>query len=192
MFKKMISLLAVTMFALTAYSQKVLVSDGAHSRIQFTIIHLGISDITGSFDKAEMTIAANDKNFTDSQIAFNADVNSINTHIEARDTHLKSADFFDAATYPKMDFVSTTIEQGKANNYYTLNGNLTMHGVTKPVSLTLIYRGSVVDKKSKKETFAYQVMGTVKRSDFAIGGKFPEAMLSDMVRIKGDFELKQK
>ena len=67
-----------------------------------------------------------------------------------------------------------------------------MHGVTKPVQVTLIYRGSVVNPMSKKTTYGYQVLANLKRSDFEVGPKFPEAMVSDMVRIKGDFELTEK
>ncbi len=192
MFKKMTSIFAVLMITVSAFAQKVLVNDPAHSRIQFTVIHLGINDITGNFDTAEFTINTDDKNFVNSKLTFSTDVNSINTHIEARDNHLKSADFFDAATFPKMNFVSTSILKGKNKNYYTLKGNLTMHGVTKPVSLILVYRGSTLNAMNKKQTYSYQVTGTLKRSDFGVGPKFPEAMVSDLVRIKGDFELTEK
>lgn len=192
MFKKMTSIFAVLMITVSAFAQKVLVNDAAHSRIQFTVTHLGINDITGNFDTAEFTINTDDKNFVNSKLTFNADVNSINTHIEGRDNHLKSADFFDAATYPKMNFVSTSILKGKNKNYYTLKGDFTMHGVTKPVSLILVYRGSTLNAMNKKQTYSYQVMGTLKRSDFQVGPKFPEAIISDLVRIKGDFELTEK
>ena len=189
MFKKMTSLFAVAMITVSAFAQKVLVSDAAHSRIQFTVTHLGINDITGNLDTASLTINADEKSFVNSKLTFSADVNSINTHIEGRDKHLKSADFFDVATYPKMDFVSTSIVKGKTANNYTLTGNFTMHGVTKPVSLTLVYRGSTMNKKM---VYSYQVTGTIKRSDFGVGPKYPEAMISDAVAIKGDFELTEK
>lgn len=186
--KKLLSLLAVAMFSVLSFAQLTLKSDGAHSRIQFTIVHLGINDITGSFDKASLTINADEKNFVNSKLTFSADVNSVNTHIEARDKHLKNADFFDVEKYPTMDFTSTSLTKVK-NNYYTLKGNLTMHGVTKPVTLNLLYRGSTVNANSKKTTYGYQITGSIKRSDFDFGTKYPEAMLSDLVSIKGDFEL---
>ena len=75
------------------------------------------------------------------------------------------------------------------DSYYTLKGNLTMHGITKPVTLTLVYRGNTINAMNKKKTYGYQVYGTLKRSDFGIGPKFPAPMISDLVRIKGDFEL---
>lgn len=192
MLKKMTALLAVLMLTVSAFAQKVLVNDPAHSRIQFTVVHLGINDITGNFNTTALTINADEKNFVNSKITFSTDINSINTNIEARDTHLKSAEFFDAAAYPKMEFASTSIVKGKNKNEYTMTGNLTMHGITKPVGLDLIYRGSTLNQMNKKQTYSYQVMGTLKRSDFEVGTKFPDAMVSDQVKIKGDFELTEK
>ncbi len=192
MLKKMTALLAVLMLTVSAFAQKVLVNDPAHSRIQFTVVHLGINDITGNFNTTALTINADEKNFVNSKITFSTDINSINTNIEARDTHLKSAEFFDAAAYPKMEFASTSIVKGKNKNEYTMTGNLTMHGITKPVVLDLIYRGSTLNQMNKKQTYSYQVMGTLKRSDFEVGTKFPDAMVSDQVKIKGDFELTEK
>ena len=186
--KKLLSILTVFMFTVSTFAQLNLKSDAAHSRIQFTVTHLGINDITGNFDKADLTIKADEKNFVNSKLTFSADVNSINTHIEARDNHLKSADFFDAAKFPTMDFTSTSLTKTKKNQY-KLKGNLTMHGVTKPVTLTLIYKGSTVNAMNKKTTYGYQVLGSLKRSDFSVGPNFPAPMISDLVSIKGDFEL---
>ena len=186
--KKLLSIITVLVFSISMFGQIVLKSDPAHSRIQFAVIHLGINDITGNFDKASLTINADEKSFAKSTLTFSADINSINTHIEQRDTHLKSPDFFDAEKYPTLDFTSTSLTKTK-NNYYTLKGNLTMHGITKPVTLTLVYRGNTINSMNKKKTYGYQVYGTLKRSDFGIGPKFPAPMISDLVRIKGDFEL---
>ena len=190
--KKLFSVVALMLLTTVGFAQKTLVSDPAHSRIQFTVIHLGISDITGNFNTAELRIDANEANFVNSTFSFSADVNSIDTHIEARDNHLKSADFFDAANQPKMVFTSTSVSKAKLKNYYKLKGNLTLHGVTKLVDLTLVYKGSTVNPMSKAKTYSYQVLGTIKRSDFNVGPNFPEAVISDLVRIKGDFELTEK
>src|SRR5690606_3573943 len=190
--KKVLSLAFIMLFSVSIFAQKVLVSDPAHSRIQFSVIHLTINDIVGNFDKANLNIQADEKNFLNSKLNFEVDVNSINTHIEARDNHLRSADFFDVAKYPTMTFTSTSITKGKQKNYYNVNGNLTMHGITKPVSVVLVYRGSVVNQMNKKDTHEYQVLATIKRSDFGVGPNFPEAIISDQVRIKGDFELTEK
>lgn len=190
--KKLFSLVALVVFTSITFAQKTLVSDAAHSRIQFVVTHLGINDITGNFNTADLTIKTDDANFVNSNLTFTADVNSIDTHVEARDNHLKSADFFDAANQPKIVFVSTSMAKAKLKNYYKLTGDLTLHGVTKSVTITLVYRGSTINPMSKAKTYSYQVLGTIKRSDFKVGPNFPEAMLSDLVRIKGDFELTEK
>jgi polyisoprenoid-binding protein YceI len=115
-------------------------------------------------------------------------VNSIDTEVEMRDNHLRSADFFDVATYPKMNFKSTSIKPTGEKNRYKLLGDLTLHGVTKPVTLDLWYRGTLENPMSKKLTSGFQATGTIKRSDFGIGEKFPAPMISDEVKIKADGE----
>lgn len=188
--KKILSILTVLMFSLNAFAQKHYESDAAHSRIGFSIIHMGINDISGNFDKSNVMIDGDINALQNAKINFNAEAASINTQVEKRDEHLRNADFFDAATYPKIAFSSTSIKPAK-KNYYEMKGNLLMHGVTKPVTLVLVYRGSSKNM-SGKTVHGLQVLGTLKRSDFGIGGKFPEAVLSDNVRIKGDFEITEK
>ncbi len=186
--KKLVVLFTTTLLSLNVFGQTKLVSDPYHSRIQFSVTHMTIADITGNFEKANLTINTNEKSFVNSKISFEVDVNSINTHIEPRDQHLRSADFFDVEKFPKMTFVSTDIKKRKKNQY-RVTGNLTLHGVTKPVVVNLLYRGSTVNQRNNKNTHGYQVTGTIKRSDFGVGGGYPEAMISDLVHIKGDFEM---
>ena len=120
-----------------------------------------------------------------------ADVASIDTRVEARDKHLKSADFFDAAKYPEMTFRSTSLKNvGK--DKYSLTGNLTMHGVTKEVTMDLLYRGTIDNPGSKAKTAGFQLTGTINRSDFNIGAGFPPPMISNEVRIKADGEFLKK
>ena len=163
-------------------------SDKAHSQLMFTITHLGIADVSGHFTDFEATInTASANNFKDAVIELKAKTSSINTRVEARDNHLRSADFFDAANHPEIIFKSTSVtENGK--NKYKLTGNLTMHGITKEVVLDLENRGTIDDKNSGKQKTGFRATGTVKRSDFKIGEKFPEAALSDVVQIKADGE----
>ena len=119
--KKILSLVTVVLFSVSTFAQLVLKSDPAHSRIQFAVMHLGINDITGNFDKAALTINADEKNFANSTLAFSADVNSINTHVEARDNHLKSADFFDAAKFSTLDFKSTSLTKNSLSIFITIS-----------------------------------------------------------------------
>ena len=119
------------------------------------------------------------------------DVNTINTRIDARDKHLRSADFFDVEKYPKMTFKSTSIRK-TGDNKYELKGDLTMHGITKPVTVNMWHRGSIRKNEGQKMTAGLQFTATIKRSDFNIGSKFPAPMLSDEVTLKGDGEFVQQ
>ena len=165
--------------------------DKGHSRLGFTITHLGISDINGSFKNFDVTIQSAKPDFSDAVIDVTADVASINTEIESRDKHLVGADFFDAAKFPTITFKSTSIKNvGK--NKYKLSGDVTLHGVTKPATMDLVYKGTVENPMSKKQTAGFQVTGVIKRSDFAVGEKFPAPMVSDEVTIKADGEFVQQ
>ena len=146
--------------------------DKAHSSLGFTITHLGISDIPGTFKNFEVSVNSSKDDFSDAVFELSADVASINTAIEMRDNHLKSADFFDVEKFPKLTFKSTSIKRA-GKDRYKLTGDLTLHGVTKPVTMDLWYRGTVNNPMSKAATSGFQVSGVIKRSDFGIGEKFP-------------------
>ena len=165
-------------------------SDPNHSKLAFGIQHLGISEVDGRFGDFETTIRTTKQDFSDAIFVLKVTTASINTDIEARDKHLKSADFFDVTQFPEMMFESTVIKK-TATNKYKLTGNLTLHGITKPVTMDLWYRGSI-DGKDGKKIAGFQLTGTIKRSDFNIGTNFAPPMLSDEVRIKADGEFKQQ
>jgi len=182
----MFSFLSASVFAQTS-SWKV---DPMHSQLSFSTTHLGISDVDGLFKKFEATATGSAADFSDAVFELSADVASINTEVEMRDKHLRSADFFDVEKFPTMTYKSTGIKK-VAENKYTLTGNLTLHGVTKPVTMDLWYRGTIVNPQSKTPTAGFQLTGTIKRSDFGIGEKFAPPMLSDEVKIKADGEFKK-
>jgi polyisoprenoid-binding protein YceI len=176
----------LTLLAFTSISNwKV---DNAHSKLSFSITHLGISDVTGLFKDFDVNIKTSKDDFSDASIEMTADVASINTEVEMRDNHLRSADFFDVSKFPKMTFRSTSIKPGKGKNKYLLTGDLTIRGITKSVTMDLWYRGTVENPMSKQPTSGFQVNGTIKRSDFGIGENFPAPMLSDEVKIRADGE----
>ncbi|MBN9350468.1 MAG: YceI family protein [Chitinophagaceae bacterium] len=158
-----------------------------NSQIGFTVTHIGINDITGYFKDFEVTIRAAKPNFSDAVFELTANTNSIDTRVPERDSHLKSADFFDAIKYPEISFKSTRITS-VGEDRYKLHGNLTMHGVTRPVTMDLRYRGTVKDPKSNKITAAFSLRGTLNRSDFNIGTNFPDALIGNEVRILADGE----
>ncbi|RYY45482.1 MAG: polyisoprenoid-binding protein, partial [Chitinophagaceae bacterium] len=147
-------------------------NDDAHSQLGFTVTHLGISDVSGTFNDMDVRVTSSKPDFSDASFELSAKVASIDTRVEFRDNHLKSADFFDAEKFPLISFKSSSLKS-TGKNKYKLTGDLSMHGITKPVTLNLLYRGSKVNPMSKGNTAGFQLTGTIKRSDFNIGAGFP-------------------
>jgi polyisoprenoid-binding protein YceI len=116
------------------------VLDPMHSEVQFKVKHLVISTVTGSFKTFEGELTTESDDFEGADVSFALDVNSIDTNQEMRDGHLKSAEFFDAETYPKISFKSTSFT--KDGDDYKLTGDLTIKDVTKPVTLDVEHGGS--------------------------------------------------
>ena len=162
-------------------------NDDPHSQLGFTVTHLGINDVSGTFNDFDVTVNSSKPDFSDAQFELTAKTASIDTRVEARNNHLKSADFFDVEKYPALSFKSNSIKSA-GKNKFKLSGDLTIHGVTKPVTMDLVYNGIVENPMSKKQTAGFQITGVIKRSEFGIGEKFPSAMVSDEVRIKADGE----
>ena len=161
--------------------------DKAHSQIFFAIAHMGVNTITGNFGTVSATLTSSKDDFSDAVVEFTADVNSLNTFNEQRNNHLKSPDFFDAAQYGTLSFKSTSFTKS-GDKSYTVTGNLTLHGVTKPVTLMATFNGTTVNPQSKKTIAGFKVTGTIKRTDFNIGANFPAAMLSDEVALTANTE----
>jgi polyisoprenoid-binding protein YceI len=162
-------------------------NDKMHSKLTFTATHLLVSDVDGLFKNFDATITTTKPDFSDAVFDLSADVSSINTEVDMRDNDLKSANFFDAATYPKINFKSTSIKPN-GQNKYKLTGNLTIHGVTKSVTMALWYRGTTENPMSKKPGAGFKLTGTLKRSDFNIGANTPSVVVSDEIEIKADGE----
>lgn len=168
MMKKLTTILVVlmlTVFSVTAQKTKW-TFDKVHSKIQFDVAHLVISEVTGQFQDYEGTVLADKADFSDAKIDFSIDVKSINTNDENRDGHLQSADFFDAAKYPKITFKSKSMtEAGK--NQYKLTGDLTMHGATKTVTFDVKYGGTVTDPYGNVKA-GFKITGVIDRTDFGL------------------------
>ncbi|KAK6024270.1 YceI-like domain protein, partial [Ostertagia ostertagi] len=163
----------------------VAVSTEREQQIMGFVTHLGVADVSGTFNDFDVTIKSTKEDFSDAVFELTAKVSSIDTRVEARDNHLKSADFFDAGKYPLISFKSTSIKPA-GPNAYQLTGDLTMRGITKQVTMDLKYRGTVKNAMNKKQTAGFQLTGSIKRSDYQIGTGFPAPMISDEVRIKAD------
>ena len=108
--------------------------DPDHSNVGFKVRHLMVSNVKGSFDKHSGTIDINDKDITKSKVEVTIDTTSINTNVQKRDEHLRSADFFDVAKYPTMTFVSKKVAKA-GEDKLKITGDLTLHGVTRQVVL---------------------------------------------------------
>lgn len=159
-------------------NQIVWKSDKPHSELGFSITHMGISDISGTFNEFSATINSNKEDFSDALVEATIEVASIDTRVKTRDEHLIGVDFFDVEKFPQIMFRSTgikRIDKGK----FTLTGDLTIKDIVKKVELDLTYRGSIENPQTHKTSAGFRLSGIIKRSDFGIGTAFPAPMLSD-------------
>jgi len=184
--KKVSILIAAIAMTVSSYAQTWTL-DKAHAKLGFSITHMMVSDVEGSFKNVDATITSAKPDFSDAVIIMTAQTNSIYTDNDKRDEHLKSADFFDAAKYPTVTFKSTSLKKN-GDNKYILTGELTMHGVTKPVTMDLSYRGPATHPMTKKPFAGFKITGKINRSDFKISEKTPSGMLSDEVTITANGE----
>jgi len=163
-------LVVATAISLSATAQTNWNVDASHSKLGFAITHMMVSETEGKFKMYEGKVSTTkaDADFTDAKIDFSVDAASINTDDEKRDGHLKSPDFFDVAKFPKITFVSTSMKLGKIKGTYILTGNLTMHGVTKAVTLTATGASKIVKDPYGFERYAFKVIGSINRKDFGL------------------------
>ena len=162
----LIALLLISASFLHTKAQTKWVIDPVHSSVNFTIEHLVISEVEGKFKTYTGTILTSKPDLTDAAIAFEIDVKSIDTDNEMRDKHLIGSDFFDGDTYPKMTFKSTSFKKVSGNKY-VLNGNLTLHGVTKPVKFDVTYGGTAKDGYGNTKA-GFKAKGVINRFDYGL------------------------
>ena len=165
--------------------------DSTHSELGFKIRHLMITNVSGSFKNFKAEVNTEETDFSTAQINLSAEMASISTNNEQRDAHLLNADFFEVEKYPELEFKSTKLEKIDSDTY-SLFGELTMKGVTKPVRLSVEYNGLSKDPWGG-ERAGFVVNGKIKRSDWGVnfngvletGG----VMLSEEVKIIGEIQL---
>jgi polyisoprenoid-binding protein YceI len=184
--QKIISL-ALGLFLSVAVFAQTWNLDKMHSQLNWGITHNNINTVEGGFKIFSATITSSKDDLSDAVIALTADVNSINSGVDPRDNHLKTADFFDAATYPTLTFKSTSFKKVSDKNYI-LTGDLTLHGVTKSVTLNVTFNGTYTNTKNNKVSAGFHIGGIIKRSDFGIGTKFPANLLGDEVTLDANTE----
>ncbi len=141
--------------------------DAAHSEIGFSVKHMMISKVKGSFTGFEAEVEANEENLTGALIDFKIDINSINTNNEDRDNHLRSADFFDAENHPHILFTANDIVKKNDDDEYKLTGDLTIKGVTRPTTFDVEYGGKGTNPWGV-EVVAFNAVSKINRKEFGL------------------------
>jgi len=167
--------------------------DKSHSGVKFSVDHLVISEVDGTFRVFNGTLNSPTADFNNAQVGFTVDVNSINTDDEKRDAHLKGDDFFNAEKYPAMKFTSTSFKKVKGNAY-VMEGNLTIRDVTKKVRFAVLYGGTIKDPWGNTKA-GFKASGKINRKDFGLKwGALTEtggAVVGDEVRMQINVEFAQ-
>ncbi|HEY6505533.1 MAG TPA: YceI family protein [Chitinophagaceae bacterium] len=165
--------------------------DPAHSEAQFKVKHLMITTVTGHFAKFGLQVETDGDDFTKAtSIVFTADINSITTGNEQRDTHLKSADFFAADQYPQLKFVGKKYE--RSGSAFKLEGDLTIRDITKTITLDVEFGGIVTDPWGQTKA-GFTIEGKIKRKEFKLEWdavtEAGQVVVSNDVRILCEIQL---
>ena len=145
--------------------------DPSHSQAMFSVRHAMVATVRGNFNVISGHLHIDEQNPANSWVDAQADASSINTRDERRDGHLKSPDFFDAAKYPTLTFKSSSVEHNGGSDY-TIVGDLTMHGVTKPVTFKAEYGGQGKDAYGNQRA-GISVKGKINREDWGLTWNAP-------------------
>lgn len=164
--KNLITLFTIILLSISSYAQTEWKIDPYHSSINFDISHSGISIVSGNFLEFDGNLTTDGEALKGAKVNFIVEVKSINTNVEDRDNHLRSADFFDVDKFPKMTFTSTKLTATDGTNKYLLQGKLTIKGVTKDVTFDVNYGGKA--KNDKGEKLGVEATTTINRLDFNI------------------------
>jgi polyisoprenoid-binding protein YceI len=163
-------------------------TDPAHSEVVFSIRHGGVSNVHGRFGGVKGTLVYNEADVTKSTITVTIDTSTVDTGEPARDAHLKTAAFFDVPNFSTATFTSSSVV--KNGNKLTVNGNLTLHGVTLPVVLDVEGPSTPVEgAMDHKPHSGFSAATTISRSAYGIGISFPPIVVGDEVKLTIDLEI---
>ncbi len=170
--------------------------DPVHSNLDFSVKHMMISNVKGSFKDFSVNVITNDADFSNADIDVKIDTGSIHTGQEQREGHLKAPDFFDVEKYPSATFKSTSIERTGNEGEYKIHGDLTIKGITKPVTLDVEFNGAATDPYGNEKA-GFDFNTVINRSDYGLNWNAPletgGVMVSNSVKISGGLQLtKQK
>ncbi len=154
--------------------------DPGHTMVLFSWNHFGYSNPTANIGLGDGTLVFDDKDASKSSVDVTLPLANLDTHVSALDEHLKKPDFLDADKYPTITFKSTKV-QAAGGNQYKVSGDLTVHGVTKPVVLDATLNKSGEHPMMKVPTVGFDATTTIKRSDFGVGAYVPN--ISDEIKI---------
>ena len=189
MFKRTILVIALGLFSTAAFAKSVPYQiDSNHTQINFTYSHFGFSDITDRFNQVTGEFILDSADLGKSSISVTIPIDSISTGVPKLDEHLKSADFFDAAKFPTATFKSTKV-QTAGDNKLKVSGDLTIHGVTKPVVLDVTVNKIGMHPMAKVAAAGFDASVTLLRSDFGVGNYAPG--VSDQVKLQITMEARQ-
>ena len=170
-----------------AVAQSTWSPDKAHSEVDFSILHMSLSKVHGRFGISGGQIQWNEADITKSTVNVTIDVASVDTGVGPRDSDLKSSSMFDATQFPTATFVSTSV--AKTGNGLTINGNLTLHGVTKPVVLQVEGPMGPIPGMGGKIHAGFSATTTITRTAFGLGTKYPPAVLGDDVQLSIEMDV---
>jgi polyisoprenoid-binding protein YceI len=161
--------------------------DPAHSEVDFSVRHMTVSNVHGRFGGVQGNIALNETDATKSTVSVTIDMNTLDTGVTARDTDVKSSNFFDVAKFPTATFASTSV--AKSGTHLKVVGNLTLHGITRPVELDVDGPSATVPGMDHKPHSGYSATTTINRKDFGVGPNYGAAMVSDEIKLIIELEV---
>ena len=169
--------------------------DAAHSHIQFSVRHMMVSRVRGQFDSWTGTVNVDEDNPENSSVTIQIDANSINTREKDRDAHLRSADFLDAENHPHLTFESTDVEKID-DKRYKVTGDLTIRGVTHPVTLDVVHEGTVKSPLGPYQTAGFNAETKINRKKWGLEWNAPietgGVVVGEEVQISIELELMQE
>jgi polyisoprenoid-binding protein YceI len=189
--KKISLVFAFVVASMASFAQWTI--DKGHSKFTFIAEHHGLSEVDGYFKKFDGKITASKDDLSDAVFEISIESASINTDLEMRDNHLKSEDMFNVEKFPALTFKSTSLTK-IAGNKYKMVGDMTIKGVTKPITLDVTMNGPMAHPNPQNKTpqLGIKATTTIKRSDFGIGGKLATVMVGDEISIRATGEFQKK
>lgn len=162
--------------------------DRAHSNIGFTIRHMGLTNVRGKFNEATVQATVGSTGLRSMRVNATIQVNSIDTNNSGRDNHLKGGDFFDAEQHPTITFTSTRVTPNGNAGRFTMTGNLTMKGVTRPITLRGTFNGAVTNDRGTK--IGFEATGSLNRQNYGIS--YGSLTVGDNVNINLELEMNKE